>query len=179
MSDQFGTLRRIYGPSRDAGSFGRGGRLAALGKREAAAADDADKDKALADCGCKCVEACSNAMNWCNETFLAASREAAAGKREHAKLMHYWNDCGELCGTAAKLVARMSPLMAHACQACAASCDDCVTASEKLADPKLKEAIAAVRACSKSCRDMRQTMGVKVAAACCAAGEVCEKCRIK
>lgn len=155
------------------GVLGGAAGFAALGGLEAAAADDADKSKALADCSCKCVEACSNAMNWCNETFLAASRDASAGKRDYAKVMHYWNDCGELCGTAAKLVARMSPVMAHACQACAASCDDCVTASEKLNDAKMKEAIAAVRACSKSCRDMLQTMGVKVAAPCCGDGK-CE-----
>lgn len=66
--------------------------LVALGGREAAATDDADKGKALADCGCKCTEACSNAMNWCNETFLYASREAAAGKKDYAKVMHLWND---------------------------------------------------------------------------------------
>jgi len=161
------------------GVLGGAAGLAAFCGREAAAADDIDKSKALADCGCKCVEACSNAMNWCNETFLYASKEAAAGKSNYAKVMHYWNDCGEICGTASKLVARMSPLMAHTCQACASSCDDCVAASEKLNDPKMKEAIAAARACSKSCRDMLQTIGVKVAAACCAAGEVCEKCSTK
>jgi uncharacterized protein (DUF1501 family) len=134
--------------------------FAMLDGQQAAAADDADKGKALADCGCKCTEACSNAMNWCNETFLYASREATAGKRDYAKVMHLWNDCGEICGSSAKLVARTSPLMAHICRACAASCDDCVTASEKLDDAKLKEAIAAVRACSKSCRDMLEMMGV-------------------
>lgn len=135
--------------------------LAVLGGQEAAVADDSDKGKALADCGCKCTESCSNAMNWCSETFLYASREAAAGKRDYAKVMHLWNDCGEICGTSAKLVARMSPLTTHICQTCAVSCDDCVAASEKLADPKLKEAIAAVRACSKSCRAMLEMMGVK------------------
>ncbi|GIW86402.1 MAG: hypothetical protein KatS3mg108_0726 [Isosphaeraceae bacterium] len=87
--------------------------------------------------------------------------------------MHHWNDCGELCGTAAKLVARMSPLMAHACRACAAGCDDCVTASEKLNDPKMREALDALRACSKSCREMPQTMGIKVAACC--EGDCCTK----
>ncbi len=135
--------------------------LAVLNGHEAVAADDADKGKALADCGCKCTEACSNAMNWCSETFLYASREAAAGKRDYVKVMHLWNDCGEICGTAAKLVARTSPLTTHICQTCAVSCDDCVAASEKLGDPKLKEAISAVRDCATSCRAMLEMLGVK------------------
>lgn len=139
--------------------------FAIVSGQEAAAAEEVDKDKTLADCGCDCTEACSNAMNWCSETFLYASREAVAGKRDYAKIMHLWNDCGEVCGTSAKLVARMSPLTTHICQACAVSCDDCVAASEKLGDPKLKEAIDAVRACSRSCRVMLEMMGVKPVAA--------------
>lgn len=141
--------------------------LAALSGDEAKAGDD-PKANALEECSCKCVEACSNGMNWCEETFLHASKQLASGKAQYAKAMHLFNDCGEVCGTTAKLVARTSPLSASLCRACIESCTACVSEGEKLGDAKMKEALDALRACSSSCREMLKTLG---SAACC--GEAC------
>lgn len=131
------------------------------GAEAAAGNADEKQDKALVDCGCKCVEACSNCMNWCNESFLACFRKASGGKAEFSKVAEHFNDCGEICGTTAKLVARMSPFTRHTCRACVASCDECAAACEKLADETLKEAVASLRSCSESCREMLKMVGEK------------------
>lgn len=73
--------------------------------------------------------------------------------------MHLCVDCGDICGTAGRHVARMSPLMTHTCQACAESCDDCIAECEKLNDPEMKEVVESLRQCAKSCREMVKAMG--------------------
>lgn len=107
-----------------------------------------------AECSCQCVESCTDCMNWCNECYVHCFREVSKGKSQYAKVMQLCVDCGEICGTAAKLVARESVVMSHACQACAAGCEDCIAECEKLDDPKTKEAIDSMRKCAGSCRAM-------------------------
>lgn len=125
----------------------------------ARAEDDVKANDAVADCGCKCVEACCDAMNWCNEAFLHCSRLVAKGNAEHVKPMALLLDCGEVCGTAAKLVARMSPLTVQACRTCVEGCDLCVAACSKFDDRTMKDAVKSLRACGDSCRAMLKVMG--------------------
>src|SRR5262245_3189164 len=79
-----------------------------------------------------CAESCARCMHECEDGFHHCLHQARSGKAEYARAAHLCIDCAEVCGTAAKLVARGSPLMNHVCAACAASCDDCLAACEPL-----------------------------------------------
>jgi hypothetical protein len=110
----------------------------------------------------QCAEACVNCEKECNQGFHHCYQQVTAGKQEHAKAMHLCVDCGDICGTSAKLVARMSPLMSYTCQACAECCDACIAECEKFQDAQMKETVEALRRCAKSCREMVQAMGSRV-----------------
>lgn len=125
----------------------------------AGAADDAEK--AVTDCGCKCVEACCDAMNWCNEAFVHCSRLVGKGKAEHEKPMALLLDCGEVCSTAAKLIARTSPLTAQICRTCLESCGLAVASCEKFDSRTMQDVAKSLRACGESCRAMLKVMGEK------------------
>ncbi len=108
----------------------------------------------------RCAEDCFDCAKMCNDAFHHCFKQVQAGKQNYyAKAMHLCVDCGDVCSTAGKLVARMSPLMAHTCRACAECCNDCIVACEKLDDPEIKEFVATLRKCFKSCREMVQAMG--------------------
>jgi hypothetical protein len=107
----------------------------------------------------ECAEACVNCEKECNQGFHHCFTQVQAGKTEHAKAMHLLADCGDICGTSGKLVARMSPLMVHTCAACAASCADTIAAVEALKDDEMTETLEALRACQTSCTEMVKAMG--------------------
>lgn len=107
----------------------------------------------------KCAEACAHCMHACEEGFHHCYRQVTSGKVAHAKAMHLCVDCAEICGTSAKLVARMSPLMVHTCRACAECCETCLAECEKLNDAEMKAVVESLRTCAKSCRDMVKEMG--------------------
>ncbi|RUL83574.1 four-helix bundle copper-binding protein [Tautonia sociabilis] len=107
----------------------------------------------------RCAEACLDCEKQCNRGFHHCYTQVQAGKPGHAKAMHLCVDCGEVCSTAAKLVARMSPLMVHTCLACAESCDDCIAECEKLDDPEMKAVVESLKTCAAACREMVQAMG--------------------
>jgi hypothetical protein len=107
----------------------------------------------------QCAKACADCMHECEEGFHHCYRQVSSGKANYAKAMHVCVDCAEMCGTSAKLVARMSPLMVHTCEATADCCDDCIAECEKLDDPKMKEVVASLRRCAQSCREMVKMMG--------------------
>jgi hypothetical protein len=106
----------------------------------------------------RCAQACVDCEKDCNHGFHHCFQQVQAGKPAHAKAMHLCVDCGEVCSTAAKLVARMSPLMTYTCQACAQSCDACIAECEKLNDPHMKEVVDSLRRCAQSCREMVKAM---------------------
>jgi hypothetical protein len=106
----------------------------------------------------KCADACAHCMHACEEGFHHCYRQVTSGKAGHAKAMHLCVDCAEICGTSAKLVARMSPLMVHTCRACAECCETCLTECEKFNDPEMKAVVESLRTCAKSCRDMVKGM---------------------
>ena len=127
----------------------------------AAVAQDEKKAHAHAegDIHEKCAEACLDCAKECNQGFHHCFKQVQAGKADHAKAMHMCVDCGEVCSTAGKLVARMSPLMTITCLACAESCEACIAECEKMNDPGMKETIASLKACAASCREMVKSMG--------------------
>ena len=107
----------------------------------------------------KCADACSDCAKECNQGFHHCYKQVQAGKAGHAKAMHLCVDCGEVCSTSAKLVARMSPLMTITCHACAESCEACLAECEKLNDPGMRETVESLRKCAASCREMVKAMG--------------------
>jgi hypothetical protein len=107
----------------------------------------------------RCAEACSDCEKECNQGFHHCYQQVQAGKQSHAKAMHLCVDCGEICSTSAKLVARMSPLMTFTCHACAESCEACIAECEKLDDPEMKQVVDSLRKCRESCLEMVEAMG--------------------
>ncbi len=107
----------------------------------------------------RCAEDCFDCEKECNQGFHHCYKQVQAGKQEYARAMHLCVDCGDICSTAGKLVARMSPLMAHTCRAAAECCEACAAECEKLKDPEMKEVVASLRRCAKSCREMVEAMG--------------------
>jgi hypothetical protein len=118
-------------------------------------------DRPAGDIHEKCAEACVNCEKQCNQAFHHCFKQVSAGKQAHAKAMHLCVDCSDLCGTAGKLVARMSPLMTFACRACAESCDACIVECETFSDTQMQDTVEALRKCAKSCREMIQAMGTR------------------
>lgn len=98
-------------------------------------------------------------MNWCNEGYLHCSRLVARGNAEHAKAMAILLDSGEVCGAAAKLVARMSPLTVQLCRTCLESCDLCVAGCSNLDGQTMEVAVKSLRACGESSRAMLKVTG--------------------
>jgi hypothetical protein len=106
----------------------------------------------------RCAKNCADTMNACNKGFHHCYRQVAEGKKEHASTMHLCVDCADICGTAAALVARMSPLMLHTCKAAADCCEGLLAQCEKLNDPEMKSVVEACGSCAKSCREMVEAM---------------------
>jgi hypothetical protein len=106
----------------------------------------------------RCAKNCAETMVACNKGFHHCYRQVAEGKKEHARTMLLCVDCADICGTAAALVARMSPLMAHTCRAAADCCEGLLAQCEKLNDPEMKSVVEACGSCAKSCREMVQAM---------------------
>ena len=112
-------------------------------------------DKAHQDCLNACVE-CAKA---CDETFHHCYMEVAQGKKEHAKALHLVADCAEFCDLSADLIASQSPLMVHACLACAEACKACATECDKLDSAEMKSCVKACHECETTCRAMVKAMG--------------------
>jgi hypothetical protein len=124
-----------------------------------ALAQATDRRRGGGDIHESCAEACSDCEKECNQGFHHCFKEVQAGKADHARAMHLCVDCGDVCSTSAKLVARMSPLMTFTCQACAESCEATLAELEKLNDSGMKETVESLRKCAASCREMVKAMG--------------------
>ena len=107
----------------------------------------------------ECAEACARCMHECEDGFHHCLLQAQSEKAEYALAAQMCIDCAEVCGAAAKLVARGSPLLVDICPACAKVCDDCFATCEPLNDPEMKLVMESLRKCAMSCRGMVKAMG--------------------
>ena len=102
----------------------------------------------------ECLEACGECAKACDMTFNHCYRQVAEGKKEHARAMRLAADCAGFCALSACNIAKMSPLMAHACMACAEACKSTYPEVEKFDSDEMKMAAKKLRECEKSCREM-------------------------
>jgi hypothetical protein len=106
-----------------------------------------------------CLKACSDCMDVCNITAHYCIEQTENGKRELAKALRATVDCQEFCAISAKLLGRVSPMMAFSCDACAKACDACATVCEQAqGDKQLLACAESCRSCAKSCREMVKAM---------------------
>jgi hypothetical protein len=127
--------------------------LLAMGSREAVAGPG-HLNQAHEDC----LKACADCAKECEMMFHHCFKLTAQGQKEHAKPAHIALDCAEFCGLSAKLIARMSPLMAISCSACADACKRCGDECEKSDSAEMKKCAEACRKCEQSCREMVRSM---------------------
>lgn len=106
-----------------------------------------------------CLKACSDCARMCDETFHHCYMQVAEGKRDHAKPLHLLSDCAGFCSLSACMIAKHSPLMAHACASCAEACADTAAVVEKFDAPEMKAATKSLHTCEASCRAMVKAMG--------------------
>ena len=106
-----------------------------------------------------CLKACEACERSCNETFHYCYTQVAAGKKEYAKALHLVADCAKFCDLSADLIASQSPLMVHACLACAEACKACATECDKLDSAEMKSCVKACHECETTCRAMVKAMG--------------------
>jgi hypothetical protein len=106
-----------------------------------------------------CLKACQECQQECDETFHHCYTEVAAGKKEHARPLHLVIDCAAFCDLSATVMARESPLMAHACNACAEACKACAAECDRFDSQKMKECANSCRKCERACREMVKAMG--------------------
>jgi hypothetical protein len=106
-----------------------------------------------------CLKNCQACKRECDETFHECAAAVAEGKKEFARALSRVADCALFCDLSATLIARHSPLMIHACAACAAACQVCGGECDQLSAPKLKECAKVCRDCEASCRAMVKAMG--------------------
>lgn len=106
-----------------------------------------------------CLAACQACERACNETFHHCYSMLAEGKKEHAKALHLVADCARFCNLSGTLVANQSPLMVHACAACAEACKACAAECGKFDSAEMKACAEACLACEATCRAMVAAMG--------------------
>jgi hypothetical protein len=81
------------------------------------------------------------------------------GDKAYAKALQLVADCAAFCVLSATLIARRSPLVAHACSACALACQDCGTECDKLKERELNDCARACPNCETTCRSMVKSLG--------------------
>jgi hypothetical protein len=102
----------------------------------------------------ECMVQCNSCLEHCRTCCLASP------SKEHSSLAQLCGDCQEICGTAAKLTARMGPQARLTCALCAKACDQCTEACEKHAtDERMKACARSCRDCAKACREFSKHHG--------------------
>ncbi len=103
----------------------------------------------------ECVRVCNETAAHC----LDKLRRAGSEDRERHALAHQMTmDCQAFCVLAGTLMARSSPLVGPAHQACAEACNACAKACEG-GDEVMTRCAEACRACEKACREMAKSGG--------------------
>ena len=106
----------------------------------------------------ECLNACVECARSCEMMFHHCFKLTAQGHQEHAKAAQIALDCAEFCGLSAKLIARMSPLMAISCSACAEACKKCGDECARSEMAEMKACAEICRKCEQSCREMAKAM---------------------
>ena len=106
-----------------------------------------------------CLKACTACATQCAAMRHHCIEQLEAGKKEYAKALQLIADCEAFCTLSASMIARLSPLMAYSCGACADACHDCAKECDQFDSAPLKECAERCRACEKTCRDMIRAMG--------------------
>jgi len=123
-------------------------------------ADEKPKDKEKAQPGhdehfAACAKACAECMRECDSCAHHCAHMVADGKKDHLKTLSTCLDCGDICGTAARVTSRHGALAVPVCEGCAKSCDECAAACEKFPDDEhMKRCARSCRDCSKACKEM-------------------------
>lgn len=122
----------------------------------AAKADDEKegKDKEQHHAHMKVMGECAAICNMVSGHCLKELEKGGAAHPDlHAKIACATNDCQAFCVLTVTLMARHSPMAAHAHQACADACRDCAAVCEKSQDEKIKKCADICRECERLCRE--------------------------
>jgi hypothetical protein len=102
-----------------------------------------------------CAHECARCMLECESCARHCADMLRRGDSKHEKTLGTCADCGDICGVAAKSVARRGPMATTICEACATVCDRCASACEEFpTDEHMKKCGKACRDCGKACREM-------------------------
>ena len=107
------------------------------------------------------ARACAHCMLECESCARHCAMLVAKGEKKHIHTLGTCADCGDICGVAAKVVARGGPISVPICRSCATACDICGKACETVGpdDEHMKRCAKACRDCAKACRDMIKHAG--------------------
>jgi len=102
-----------------------------------------------------CAKACASCQIECHRCSQHCATLTADGQKQHLETMKFCADCGDICATAANIMARRGVLSWTICQACVEACDKCAAACAKFPDDKPMKACAdECKKCAKACREM-------------------------
>jgi hypothetical protein len=107
----------------------------------------------------ECLEACSDCAKACDMGFHHCLTQVAAGKKEHAKPLEFFESCAGFCALSACNIAKHSPLMVYSCDACGDACKETLAVVSKFDSEEMKLAAKALARCEKSCAAMVEAMG--------------------
>jgi len=101
-----------------------------------------------------CLKNCTECAKSCDHAFHHALLQLGEGKKILARTVQLLADCAKFCGLAACTISDHSPVMDHACEACAEVCKETAEACEACDIEEVKVAVRSLRACEQSCRAM-------------------------
>ena len=117
-----------------------------------AKADD-DDEKKEHHAHMKTMGECAMICNATSAHCLAELKKEGSENRDlHTKIAAYTNDCQTFCVQAVTLMARKSPLAAHAHKACADACRDCAEICSKGHGELVEKCAEICRECERACR---------------------------
>jgi len=98
-----------------------------------------------------CIERCQSCSTLCLSEAMGHCLEKGGRHTEpgHFRLML---DCADMCGTAARFMARGSEHHGHICRECAEICRACAASCDRL--DGMEECAAECRRCAESCEKM-------------------------
>jgi hypothetical protein len=135
-------------------SAGAAGIFAAgLGGAQTQVKQDDKLDEHLRIMG-QCIRACNETARHCLDLL---SKEDTTHREHHVRAQELTIDCQAFCVLTASLMARNSPLVVYAHQACAEACKTCAEECDKGQDEIMKQCAEKCRACEALCRRCGKT----------------------